>query len=343
MSIDRTAEFRQIAAARRTDAQTLLAGRSGQVGADRPGQAELRPRSEFAAGASRIGADIHATAEKLGKLTQLAQSNALLLFADPTEEINELTLIIKQDITSLNSKLAELQKAQQQQRSSTRQHASHSTSMVDMLKSRLMEAARDFQSVLQTRSESIQQMHDRRLKFSAHSCGPSPAAGGASSGVGCGGPGCGSAAAADTLGATSIFECGSPLGETSSGHSGNTPVVIDIPQGGEQMQLLASQDQSYLQSRAHAVESVQSTIVELGSIFEQLAVMVAEQGTMLQRVDECATVPCKRQQPLQRAWRARRHPGGCVSGACGSWAPWCGRLWPVWCWQPTRLVEVPTR
>ena len=31
---------------------------------------------------------------------------------------------------------------------------------------------------------------------------------------------------------------------------------------------------------------MQSTMVELGSIFEQLSIMVAEQGTMLQRVDE---------------------------------------------------------
>ena len=42
----------------------------------------------------------------------------------------------------------------------------------------------------------------------------------------------------------------------------------------------------YLDSRARAVESVQSTIVELGQIFQQLAVMVEDQGTLLQRVDE---------------------------------------------------------
>ena len=43
---------------------------------------------------------------------------------------------------------------------------------------------------------------------------------------------------------------------------------------------------SYLDARAHAVDSVQATIAELGSIFSQLAEMVQEQGTLLQRVDE---------------------------------------------------------
>ena len=36
---------------------------------------------------------------------------------------------------------------------------------------------------------------------------------------------------------------------------------------------------------AQAVDTVQATIAELGGIFQQLAVMVAEQGAMLQRVD----------------------------------------------------------
>ena len=41
-----------------------------------------------------------------------------------------------------------------------------------------------------------------------------------------------------------------------------------------------------VESQLLAVESVQSTIVELGGIFDQLRVMVAEQGSEMQRVDE---------------------------------------------------------
>ena len=57
--------------------------------------------------------------------------------------------------------------------------------------------------------------------------------------------------------------------------------------GGQQAQALvaAPQDQ-YLASRAEALHQVESTIVELGGIFQQLAHMVAEQGEMATRIDE---------------------------------------------------------
>ena len=56
--------------------------------------------------------------------------------------------------------------------------------------------------------------------------------------------------------------------------------------GAAQQQAQLVPTHSYLESRALAVESVQSTIVELGGIFDQLRVMVAEQGSEMQRVDE---------------------------------------------------------
>ena len=64
---------------------------------------------------------------------------------------------------------------------------------------------------------------------------------------------------------------------------------------------------SYFDARAGAVESVQSTLAELGSIFDQLGNLVAEQGHMLQRVDENAedaliSTQAGHQQ-LQRLWR----------------------------------------
>ena len=44
------------------------------------------------------------------------------------------------------------------------------------------------------------------------------------------------------------------------------------------------QDQ-YLGQRATAIESIESTISELGQIFTQLATMVAQQGETVQRID----------------------------------------------------------
>lgn len=47
----------------------------------------------------------------------------------------------------------------------------------------------------------------------------------------------------------------------------------------------ASYQDSYIQSRSTAIESIESTIAELGQIFNQLANMVAEQRETVQRID----------------------------------------------------------
>ena len=51
-----------------------------------------------------------------------------------------------------------------------------------------------------------------------------------------------------------------------------------VPMGGFQGQMFEEQDQ-YLQERSSAMQQVESTIVELGDMFTQLATMV--QGNLL--------------------------------------------------------------
>lgn len=46
-----------------------------------------------------------------------------------------------------------------------------------------------------------------------------------------------------------------------------------------------SQQDSYIQQRSTAIESIETTIAELGQIFTQLANMVAEQRETVQRID----------------------------------------------------------
>lgn len=48
----------------------------------------------------------------------------------------------------------------------------------------------------------------------------------------------------------------------------------------QQQQLMLPVQDSYMQSRAEALQSVESTIVELSNIFTQLATMVAQQGEL---------------------------------------------------------------
>jgi len=42
---------------------------------------------------------------------------------------------------------------------------------------------------------------------------------------------------------------------------------------------------TYIQQRGQAIETIEQTINELGSIFGQLATMVSEQGNMIERID----------------------------------------------------------
>lgn len=78
------------------------------------------------------------------------------VFDDPTLEIQELTAVIKQDITALNSAVVDLQflcNTQNESGNISSDTTSHSTTVVDNLKNRLMTATKEFKEVLTMRTE----------------------------------------------------------------------------------------------------------------------------------------------------------------------------------------------
>merc|ERR1719223_1883272 len=69
-----------------------------------------------------------------------------------------------------------------------------------------------------------------------------------------------------------------------------TPIQIqrmEAESGNEQMMQLIP-DQNYLQERADQMSQVEENIVELGTIFNKLAVMVNEHKDMVQRIEDNA-------------------------------------------------------
>lgn len=64
--------------------------------------------------------------------------------------------------------------------------------------------------------------------------------------------------------------------------SASTPLLASNTQS--QMMLYDESDQ-YVQERAETMQNIESTIVELGGIFQQLAHMVKEQEEMVERID----------------------------------------------------------
>ena len=57
-------------------------------------------------------------------------------------------------------------------------------------------------------------------------------------------------------------------------------------ENGQQQQMQLIPDQDYLRERADAMSQVETNIVQLGTIFNRLAVMVSEQKELVTRVED---------------------------------------------------------
>lgn len=92
------------------------------------------------------------------------------IFNDRQVEIEELTNIIKTDLKSLNhqiGKLQELSKKQREGYNASHSHhvASHSSSIVMTLQSKLANMSNHFKSVLEMRSEVCKQKKVKKMKL----------------------------------------------------------------------------------------------------------------------------------------------------------------------------------
>ncbi|CAB4380208.1 t-SNARE [Rhizophagus irregularis] len=213
-------------------------------------------KSEFAKMAAAIGKDINITAAKLQKLTKLAKRKTL--FDDRPVEISELTYIIKQDIAKLNKQIALLQQYVRDHKKNNKQADEHSSNVVVMLQSKLASTSMSFKDVLEIRTQNMKASKDRKEQFMFSSNQQ-----------------------------TDIPATDSPLYNTQRRNvQQNTDfLALDMSSGqAQQLQFIDQQD-NYIESRATAIESIESTIAELGNIFQQLATMVAEQRETVQRID----------------------------------------------------------
>ncbi|XP_031604390.1 syntaxin-5a isoform X3 [Oreochromis aureus] len=247
---DRTLEFQSAC-------KSLQGRQQNGVQPSKPALSALRQRSDFTVMAKRIGKDLSNTFAKLEKLTILAKRKSL--FDDKAVEIEELTYIIKQDINSLNKQIAQLQDLVRSRGAPGGRHIqTHSNTIVVSLQSKLASMSNDFKSVLEVRTENLKQQRSRREQFSQPPASSSP------------------------LMANNFN--GSVLMQEESRSRGDVAIDMDSPTNPLQLQLIDEQD-SYIQSRADTMQNIESTIVELGSIFQQLAHMVKEQEETIQRID----------------------------------------------------------
>ncbi|KAF5701170.1 syntaxin 5 [Fusarium mundagurra] len=265
---DRTSEFKSVLAqAQRKQSSSKVSSQRRSLLTDAQkdvanGHAGGPPRrSEFARKAAEIGRGISATMGKLEKLAQLAKRRTL--FDDRPVEINELTFVIKQDLSSLNQQIGALQTLTKQQHPKADQEGEHNKNVVYLLQGKLTDVSVNFKDVLEARTKNIQASRSRTENFiSSVSQHAQP----------------------------SIQQSASPLYGTPARNSpapGAQDTLSLNPVGDQQLLMMeeAQPSNTYIQQRGEAIEAIEKTIGELGSIFGQLATMVTEQSEMIQRID----------------------------------------------------------
>ncbi|KAF7903132.1 hypothetical protein BELL_0902g00010 [Botrytis elliptica] len=266
---DRTNEFRSVLtqvqkrqASSKVGAQRQsLLSDSQKAAANGDASAHGKPRrSEFARKAAEIGRGITGTMEKLQKLAELAKRKTL--FDDRPVEINELTFIIKQDLSSLNQQISSLQSLTRAQHPKADQEGEHNKNVVFMLQGKLTDVSANFKDVLEVRTKNIQASRSRTENFvSSVSSHVQP----------------------------NISQSASPLYSTPTrGSPGPGQDLLSLNPVGDQQLLMMEEAQpqnEYIHQRGEAIEAIERTINELGGIFGQLATMVSEQSEMIQRID----------------------------------------------------------
>lgn len=276
---DRTSEFRHLSERLKKNGGTTAVD---EVEIDHEASkqsASVSYRSEFNKKASRIGLGIYETSQKIARLAKLAKRSSM--FNDPIKEIQELTSLIKDDITALNIAVSDLQTLQNLEMADgnySEDRVVHSTTVCDDLKNKLMGATKQFQEVLTTRTENIKAHENRKQIFSTNALrensfrqhaktvtepppwsSPSNASG-------------------------SIQPSAQPSNQLRRRLAGdNTPSQqMEV----SMLQQVVPRQENYTQGRAVALQNVESTITELSGIFTNLATMVAHQGELAIRIDD---------------------------------------------------------
>jgi len=201
----------------------------------------------------------------MGKLQRLADlAKRKTLFDDRPVEINELTFIIKQDLSSLNQQIAGLQTLTRQRNPNPKvdQEGEHNKAVVYMLQGKLTDVSTTFKDVLEVRTKNLQASRSRTENFvSSVGQGLQPAL----------------QQSASPLYGTPARGSPAPAGQDLLSLNPSTEQLLVMEE--------APPQNTYIQQRGEAIEAIEKTIGELGSIFSQLATMVSEQTEMIERID----------------------------------------------------------
>lgn len=135
--------------------------------------------------------------------------------------------------------------------------------MVMALQTRLANMGSSFQQVLEVRTENLKQQKTRREQFSQPPV----------------------TATLPPMRANHGNLLMNEQDDQVSIDMGASQPLLPTNQVQQQQMLLYDESDQYVQQRAETMQNIESTIVELGGIFSQLAHMVKEQEEMVERID----------------------------------------------------------
>ncbi|CAI5740657.1 unnamed protein product [Hyaloperonospora brassicae] len=218
----------------------------------------LHETQQFTAAASDVSKEVFQASKRLQQLTQLVRQTNM--FNDPTDAINELAALVKNDITAINTQLDNLQEYINSQREAapSRQAATHSDAIVSLMKADLMATTRGFKDILEVRQENMKLQQSRRARYGK--------------------------TASSALGKPLAFQASLPRA-TEVGSTTDSVEIQPLITTMTQEQLVAEQ-QNYTESRAEAVSLIESHIVDIGQLFGRLSTLINEQGDLVRRIDD---------------------------------------------------------
>ncbi|GLH11159.1 Syntaxin-5 [Gryllus bimaculatus] len=191
---------------------------------------------------------------KLEKLTFMSKQKSL--FNDRPLEVENLIYMIKGDIEDLIQQTARLQNEMQHSYSPKRNKNfnTHCSNIVSILQTRLTSLSREFRHVLEMRNENQKQLIARRDNFQEKPL-------------------------------SSSFPLFNTAGIHGSVLLGDEHVAINMNVDNQRQVLLNDDSNHYIESRRDTMQNIESTIVELGKMFQNLAIMVKEHEEVIKRID----------------------------------------------------------
>jgi hypothetical protein len=272
-------------------------------------------RTTFGAASSRVGQAIHKLDSRIGRLSKLASKSSM--FDDPVVEIAEISALIKGQLGAIGQSVEALARGY---RPGGAQRGAHSEAVLAYLKTWLQRGTEAFQAALQKREAILSAKEGFASKLSSMAATPAPALNGAAGHLGTprtgGGAFAGAAGMATPGGGASLLQrrrrhpmYATPQAACACGDGGfggcgysespsSSSVAIDMG-GYTPGAVVGQQQQTFWTPRSHQhrqeeMGQMQSTMAELGNMFQQFTSLVAEQASAEKTTNRQLPRPCAR-------------------------------------------------